>query len=505
MNFYKIVIAFCLAIFLKACVSTKNKNYSFNQKYSQIQAKEDISTLKSIYEFNHPSLYWYTTKDTIDKYFYEAINSIKDSITEIELKNKIAKVLAQIKCGHTSIRFSKQFTSNAPKFMYPQFPLSLKTWDDSLVVLGYYNKEDSALKPGTIITSINNRKTKQLLDTFFMYLPTDGEAINFKSQVLSNNFPAWYKNIFGLDSTFKIGYLDSNKVEKNIIIKWHKPIYSKVDTSKKILDSLKKVSEIIKKNLPTKKEQKALAKLKVRNITFDTTLNTAFIRLTTFTYKGLKGFIKDCFKEIETKKIENVVFDIRENGGGRVNNAIYLLQYLKDTSFKISDSTYTTTRKIYGKKYIKHWFSYWAMINLFTKQEDDDFYHFKHYETKYFKPFSKNHFNGNIYIVQGGYSFSAATIFSSFLKGQKNVTIVGEESGGGFYGNSAMNIPDIYLPNSKLIARLPLYRYVMNKNRPKGKGVLPDVEAKPVSTAYAKNLDLKIEKVKELIRNNKKE
>ena len=55
-----------------------------------------------------------------------------------------------------------------------------------------------------------------------------------------------------------------------------------------------------------------------------------------------------------------------------------------------------------------------------------------------------------------------------------NVLVVGEESGGGYYGNSAMHVPEIVLPNSKLRVTLPLYRLVMDKNRAKGRGVLPD-------------------------------
>ena len=58
---------------------------------------------------------------------------------------------------------------------------------------------------------------------------------------------------------------------------------------------------------------------------------------------------------------------------------------------------------------------------------------------------------------------------------QKNVTLIGEETGGGYYGNSAMMIPNIKLPNSGLQCRLPLYRLVMDKTRPKGNGIMPDI------------------------------
>jgi C-terminal processing protease CtpA/Prc len=503
MNFYKSACCLFIVCLLSSCIATKNKGYTFNQKYSAAQAKEDIVVLQQIYQANHPSLYWYTPKDTIDKYFAKAINNINDSITETQLKNTIAFILAKIKCGHTSVRYSTQFLATAPKYAFPQFPLSIKTWQDSMVVLGYYNKTDSALKPGTIITKINQQPAKEILDNMFHYLCSDGEANNFKSQSLSNNFPAWYRNIYGIDSTYIIDYLDSNKIEKSITIKAYKPTYTKVDSSKKTMDSLKIVLENLKKNEPSKKQKKEAKTLRIRNMVIDTSTNTAFIRLTTFTHKGLRRFINKSFKEIDKKMVQNVVFDIRENGGGRVNNAIHLLQYLKDSAFKISDSTYAINRKLQGKKHIKHWLQYWLMMNLFSHKKADGYYHNTVFENKYYQPFKKHHFNKKIYIVQGGFSFSAATIFSSFLKGQNNVTIVGEESGGAFYGNSAMNIPDIILPNSKLKVRLPLYRYIMNKERPKGRGVMPDITVEPSSQAIRNKKDLKLEKVIQLIKENK--
>ena len=179
---------FYLSPYCVSCVATKNKHYTFNQKYAAPVVREDILLLKKILEANHPSLYWYTTKDSLDYYFAKTLASITDSLTETQAKNKIAQVISNIKCGHTSVRFSKQFTDLAEKHRYPQFPLSIKTFKDSMVVLGRYNLEDSVLKRGTVITSINSKKPREILDSLFQFISTDGDAINFKSQVLSNNF-----------------------------------------------------------------------------------------------------------------------------------------------------------------------------------------------------------------------------------------------------------------------------------------------------------------------------
>jgi C-terminal processing protease CtpA/Prc len=108
--------------------------------------------------------------------------------------------------------------------------------------------------------------------------------------------------------------------------------------------------------------------------------------------------------------------------------------------------------------------------------------------------------------MTGGYTFSAATLVAENLKGQPNVTIVGEETGGGAYGNSAMFLTTVVLPNSGIRVTLPLYRMVLNAKNPKnGRGVFPDVEVKPSSVYIKSGIDAKLEKVKELIRQRKSE
>jgi C-terminal processing protease CtpA/Prc len=110
-----------------------------------------------------------------------------------------------------------------------------------------------------------------------------------------------------------------------------------------------------------------------------------------------------------------------------------------------------------------------------------------------------------VYILTGGNSFSATTLFASVLRDQDNVTIVGEETGGGAYGNSAWLIPDVTLPETKVRFRLPLFRLVINKDFPKtGKGVQPEIEAFPTIDAIKTGADYKLDRALELIRRDKK-
>lgn len=452
---------------------------------------EDVVLLKKILEANHPSLYWYTPKDSIDLYFQQTIQNITDSLNEVEYKNRLSQLIAHIHCGHTTVRFSKAYGKVASRYRYPQFPLALKAWDDSLIVIGSAYKNDSVFKRGTVVTTINGQSPRQILDTLYQYISTDGYGWNHKSQIISGNFPGWYKTILGdADSMYTIQYIDSSGIEKTAHIKSYRPV---IDTTRKE-ETVVAIAEQF-----SRRELRKLRLQNKRSMLIDTATHTAFIRLTTFTGGRLRSFFRKSFKTMKRLGIQNLVMDLRENGGGNVGNSIQLTKYLVNKLFKVGDSVVADNRKLKYSRYIKPSFIYWLSMNFGGTKMDDGKIHYRRYERHYFQPKQKHHFDGNVYLIQGGYTFSAATMFISQLQGQPNVKIVGEESGGGYYGNSAMHIPVITLPNSEIKVSLPLYRLVMDKNRPKGRGVFPDIEIKPSSAAIREGYDIKIREVRKMI------
>ncbi|MBS1626640.1 MAG: hypothetical protein JSR09_01335 [Bacteroidetes bacterium] len=478
-------------LFFTSCSLTRTAHYQFNQKYAAQKLKEDVVLLKKILEANHPSLYWYTTKDSLDTRFNTIINSITDSLTETEFRNKVAYAISAIHCGHTSVRFSKQYNKHISNHIYPTFPLSIKVWQDSMVVLRNLVKKNTVLKPGTIITSINGKTIETITAAMFPYISTDGYATNYKYQVISGNFGGWYKNIFGLEKEYIINYIDSLGNKKQTIISNF--------TLKK--DTVTKKDTTISLNPENEKKIKISSLQQKRSLSIDTSFSTAYMRLTTFGKAKLKKFFRQSFRIIHKKNLKNLIIDLRENGGGNVDNFVKLTQYTKDTAFNIADTVEAITRKLAYKKYIHPGIIQWLNLNFFTAKKVDGNYHQQRTEEHYFKLKTKHHFNGHIYIITGGYTYSAATMFAGIMKGQHNVTLVGEETGGGYYGNTAMQIPDIILPTSHLRVRLPLFKVILNTNRIKnGSGVLPDIYISPSSTAIKKNIDIKLDTIKNLIR-----
>lgn len=484
---------FCM-LFCWGCSSSQHSQYNPNQKYAALALREDAEILEKILESNHPSLYWYTPKEKMDGYFAETIGSIHDSLNEVQFRNKIAALVSQIHCGHTVVLNSKAFAKANSKIRLPQFPLAVKVWDDSIVVTGSINTRSTGIRRGTIITSINGRTNKEMLDSFYKYISIDGNVATYKSQRVTNNFGAWYKNVFGLDTSYLVGYIDSTGAERKERVRIFKmPV---LDKSK--MDSIQKILAAYK--IPTKKEIKKQRRNAELSLKFDDTTGTAYMHLAGFSVNGLQKFIRRSFKQIETHQSKNLVIDLRDNGGGHLNNSIMLTKYLAKHPFKVADTIAAINRNFTDGKYIHQSFWYWFPLNFNTTKMEDGRYHYHRFETRENEPFSKYHFDGKIYLLQGPSTFSAATVFTGSLKGQDNVQIIGEESGGGFYGNTAIHLLTITLPNSKIQATLPLFRVVLDKDRPKGRGVMPNILVLPNSFAIRKGVDPKMEKVRELVK-----
>lgn len=496
MQLKSLFVALLAVVALYSCRTAAVQDVS--RKYSAEELQEDFKVLRGALEANHPSLYWYTPKDSIDWYFNNVWSNLNDSMTEDAFRNRIAWAVSQIRCGHTAVRASKRFVHAASRAQLPVFPLAIKVWDDSLVVLNSAFRGDSVFTRGTILLSIDGRTPRQMLDSMFRFISTDGYSMNFKNQLVSFNFGYAYKNAFGSDSMHRIQFMDSAHQVHTVLIRNYDP--------KKDTVGRKGRRGVVPVVAPTRKQIKEAERLGKRSLTIDTALRTAYIRVATFSSGRLKPFFRRTFRTVRQMDLQHVVIDLRENGGGNIMNSAKLSQYLVQQPFKLADTVAAVSRKFRYGAYIRPSLAY--KISMFftsNRRRADGRYHFRYFERHRFSPKKKNHFDGDVYLIQGGYSFSATTLFVHSLQGQQNVTVVGEESGGGSYGNSAVHLPQIILPNTRIRIVLPVYRLVMDASKPKnGRGIIPDVMIKPSSVALREGVDLKIAAVKEMIRKKEK-
>ena len=478
------------------------KNYNPSKKFTKAELQQDYTLLRNILESKHPALYWYTPKDSMNYYFDSLYNKIADSMTEIQFGWKVlAPLTNKIHCGHTSFGMSKNWYHFIRNKQIPSFPLYVKLWGDTIVVTGNLNNKDTVFKRGTLLTSVNGIKNHQLIQQMFEFLPLDGYADNVNYIRLSSNFPYYHRNIFGIYKNYRVGYVDSTGAAKVALLPMSNP---EADSTKKGT----KKRQLKPKEKDRHKRKKEL-KESYRSLQIDSSLQTATLVLNTFSNgegRHLRPFIKRTFRKIRKQHIKNLIIDLRSNGGGEVNIYVLLAKYLRKTKFKVADSSYAVTKNLTPYSgYIKQGFFNNLGLFFLTKKHSDGNYHFGYWERHFYYPKKKNHFDGKVYVLINGPTFSASTLFCNAVKGQENVKLVGEETGGGEYGNSGIMIPDITLPITKLTVRLPLFKIVQFNHAPKnGRGISPDIYLPPTVEGVRRNIDRKMEFLNQLIKNEGK-
>ena len=450
--------------------------------------QEDYTLLRNILEAKHPSLYWYTPKDSMDQLFERGYQAIADSMTELQFGWQIlAPLTTAVRCGHTGFGMSKSWNKFIKYRRIPSFPYHVKVWKDTMMVLGSLNRQDTMIKRGDFITSINGIKNADLIQIMFNHMVADGYAENVNYIRLSGSFPYFHRNIFGLYQHYLVQYTDSSGHENSALIPYYAPAP----------DSLPKV------NSGQFKKRKITRSQKLENIrSFKIDSTYALMTINRFTKGNLRGFMRRSFRTLRKNKTENLVIDLRTNGGGKVDKSVLLTKYISDSPFRVADSVYSKSKNFNPySRYISKTFQNNYGLLFATRKRPDQKYHFGFWERHFFKPKKKNHFNGNAYVLINGETFSASTLFANAVKGQNNVLLAGEETGGGWYGNSGILIPTITLPHTRLRVRLPFFRLVQfNHINEKGTGIIPDVYIGPDWRDILNRTDTKLEAVQKMIK-----
>lgn len=487
----------CLLILLATLQLAKGQQQRRLPVFTAEALRQDFEFLYNVLEKAHPSLYWYTSEEDLHRYFTWSFNSITDSMNEVQFRNLVSYAVSKIRCGHTFVRASKAFGRYERFNRGSQFPFNVRVWSDTMAVSQSWLRGDSGLPRGTLITSINGRPVKEILHSLYEFMPMDGYSRGVNEIRLSYSFPSYYRNVYGTATEFQVGYTTLSGATFERKFSAYKPFS---DSSRRQRPD----SPLVKKPRPPKvpaRQRKQNQLKSARSLRIDTLHRTAIMEVNTFSngYK-LRSFFRKSFRELEAAQLNNLVVDVRDNGGGNIRNYILLTRYLRHTPFRVADTVAAITKKMPAVRFMEAGFLNDIYMMFSAKKMRDDRYHFLYFEKHRYKPRKKQHFNGDLYVITSGQTFSAATLFASALKGQKGCTIVGEETGGGAYGNNGMLIPNVTLPNTRIRVTLPIFRMVINPDTAlKGRGVFPDVEVKPSVHSISLGLDSKMERTLQLI------
>ncbi len=453
---------------------------------------EDLNVLQNIYLETKVGL-WYKSLTQLDSIFNLQKSKIKKNMTSVDFYKILAPITAFTNEGHCNIKYSEE--ANIQKKRFGKYlPFVFKIFEDKVYLL---NDVEQFQTKGLRVLKINNHSIDTILNQFLNIEPSDGYNITSKYKWIESAFSKYYLTYFEFNpKNFELELLNTDTKQH---IKYKDiPSYD----YKKFGVLLNK----LKSELPN---------LHFKNATefkIDSISKTAMLTVNSFSiddYKngrnGFKKILKDVFLKIQNQHIDNLVIDIRKNEGGAQGMEDYLLSYLINKPYKkykyveIPSFTFSFLQFTDYKNeadILKN-----ELLKDFYRENDGRIINKKdHYLGA--KP-KKNNFKGNVYILIGGLTFSGGSEFAALAKIHTNAIFIGEETGGGFYGNTSGDFISFELPNSHIKGRVPMCKFVLETNKTKvpfGSGLLPDYTIKETFQDFIKRIDAPLEHAIKLIK-----
>jgi C-terminal processing protease CtpA/Prc len=442
------------------------------------QMKADLDYLNKYLRKWHPTYYDYTNKTQMEAYYARLKDSCTKDMTAADFRTTVRKAVNQVHCGHMGVSGFKGSTGKSAAL----FPLKVWVLNNRLFVKSFSEK-DSLLHIGDEILDINGEKAMDLINKMAELAMTDALNTTHKMYSLEINFNIYLFFAYGKQENYTLTIKNEMSEVYAVTIKAEIP------------------KEAAKTKTPTKDSANCLIKgnsIAVYKTDFDT--STVIVDIDNFNGAKQGKTYRQIFKHLRKNQIKNIVIDLRNNGGGKVFKGNKFLTYLLDapiTPMVISrkpNLTFINPRFKGG--FFERITPILFTLNPLQYPNKNGWNHCFLFFKKY-----RNHFDGNIYILTNGGTFSMASYVASYLKYKKQAVVVGEETGGSEYASRAMAGGRIKLPNSEVKVQLNIYqlKHLIGIDD-KGHGLLPDHVVEYSIDDKMVNKDLEMEKIKVLIK-----
>jgi hypothetical protein len=518
----KIILFVFILLYFTQCGSVKKHNAHLTELIPIAQLKSDVDFTYRKLQKLHPNLYWYISKPALDSKFDSLKTRISKPITPLEFYKKLSPVVAAVRQGHSYLYpISTQMTKKETKALikkgtgpFSQFDFDF--FDNKLYVVK--NKSyDKSIKAGSEVIAVNGIKPLDLIQEYNHYYSSDGYNTTLKTATSGKRFTSYFTVENGIkDSlTYTLKYNDSIRL---VTIKRYKE-----DTiKKKEPKTHKKVTALDRKKSRATRRKKRINGYNTdssnynRNLDFmEKDSSVAIMKIRSFNKGNFRTFYKESFHKIENYESSTLILDLRDNGGGRLNEIVDLYSYLGDSTFVFLDKSEVVSKSSlmegaylnggsFGVKMLKAIYAplvYGYLLLTVHKHGTAKNWYATH--TRPHK-LSTNAFKGKIYVMINGGSFSASSLISSNLKSSKRVTFVGEETGGAFNGTVAGFMPVVKLPHSELKIRIGLMMMTpSHKTEIKGRGIFPDKEISTTLEDQLKGNDPELNWILKHLKTNK--
>lgn len=427
------------------------------------EAIQDLDQFKNIILDYHPEPFRYIS----EKAWIKQSQDLRDSLSKDENMNileffrQITYLGNLIRDEHIQVEigvYDEAFLFQKSVFLFP-FQLR-RTNQDTFIIQESLRKSQSHLI-GQEITSINGFTTSeicQMIKTLGVANASSDYSGSFYEMFSEYNFSRFFRYFVDDANSYHLKFSKA-KPQKVFGYTLYKKLYLEQKTSKKALkqeaQNLKPIFWI--------SEDCSKAYIILPNFypwDFEQTLGKAKKQMELF------------FEELNTKKVKSLIIDIRGNEGGSPYYAAHLASFFYSHPFSPFRSLYAKTK---AYKEFRGWFKkmgkpHYEQSNTIVRFKKDSIRYI--YDKKKFLPFS-----GEVHILIDEGVSSAASEFTSLMKGHPKVKIYGSESSGDCCTITGQYFKSFLLDNSGLFLTIPLLATKIKEGK---YGVKPDVPGIPI-------------------------
>ena len=443
------------------------QNYDPAQRLSAEQLQEDFALLRRALEATHPGLYRYAGKAETDALFERISDALDRPLTEREFYQQVAQLSSVIRCGHSGIRRSQAFykdRNTRDKYL----PLRLAFLNGQAYVR-YNLSGNPELAPGRRILRLNGRAVSSLVEQMMPYIPGDGTIRSGRMRTLQNNFPILYHYLIAQPEKYELEVLNREGQVKKVIL----------DPA-----TLARSEEVAKERYPELSEPRP-APLGLELLSG---LKAAVLSIGSFGGRAQDGqgnsyedFLQQSFSRIREEGVTDLIVDLRGNGGGRDAYGAWLFSYLSDQDFRYYDHLGMVVQKVDFLEHTSLPEGFNDQIAQRTRvDEKGRRVAVGHPNLQLQKP-KQPGFRGRVVFLIDGGSFSATAEFAAVAHYRSRGLFIGQESGGGYHGNTSGMSYRLTLPHSNLQISVPMIKYVSAVEGypyPK-RGIIPHYRVEP--------------------------
>jgi len=421
---------------------TRQAESYLKKKYTVSELQEDFQQFRKLVESKAVSRYEFTTKEEFDRLFDTAYNLIRSPMSIREFYSLLLPLKEKIGCGHTHLDYPGEYRK---KVQVRKFPLVMTLIDGRCYLLEDLC-ENSEMGKFSEITGINGIPMKSLVKTVTGDISADGYNNQFKKAAFSSCFQYYYANRYGVPGKYNIGFRDVSSGREDVAT-------LPAIACKSINYSNRKAGELDFRSIP----EFSAAVMTIPSFSYYRERNKIFFK-----------FIDQAFRKIKERKIDNVILDLRGNGGGDPWCGSYLLSYLEKEPVKYFAEPYPGYEKL----------------------------------SQPVPPASENRYTGKLVVLMDRSNFSTSGHFLSLLKFHKMGTLIGEETGSTYTCNGA--VKGFTLKNTRIYVKLSTRAYAAAvKGFDEQRGILPDISITPAASDLFTGRDSIMDKAMEVVKTEK--